>query len=75
LPFRLESETSPDIISRHATPDEAWAEAEKLGTKQLHHFPITPEMREEIATKGFPLYRKGGTVNIEQEYKLKKLRK
>jgi hypothetical protein len=44
-------------------------------TTQLHHFPITPEMREEIATKGFPLYRKGGTVNIEQEYKLKKLRK
>jgi hypothetical protein len=44
-------------------------------TTQLHHFPITPEMREEIANKGFPLYQKGGPVNIEQEYKLKKFRK
>lgn len=53
-------------------------ELQKLDTvnqTKLHHFPITPEMREEIATKGFPLYQKGGTVNIEQEYKLKKLRK
>jgi hypothetical protein len=42
---------------------------------KLHQFPITPEMREEIANKGFPLYQKGGPVDIEQEYKFKKFRK
>ncbi len=64
-PYRLESENSPDVISRHATPDEAWAQAEKLGTKQMHSFPITPQMREDVVTKGMPLYADGGKVSRE----------
>jgi hypothetical protein len=60
LPFRLESATSPDIISRFATPEEAWAEAEKLGSIPLHSFKITPEMRESIKQKGLPLYQQVG---------------
>jgi hypothetical protein len=60
LPYRLERLTSPDVISRFATPDEAWAEAEKLGQLPLHHFKITPEMRESIKQKGLPLYQQVG---------------
>jgi hypothetical protein len=60
LPYRLESATSPDIISRFATPEEAWAEAEKLGSLPLHNFKITPEMRESIKQKGLPLYQQVG---------------
>jgi hypothetical protein len=60
LPYRLESATSPDIISRFATPEEAWAEAEKLGSLPLHNFKITPEMRESIKQKGLPLYQQIG---------------
>jgi hypothetical protein len=60
LPFRLESATSPDIISRFATPEEAWAEAGKLGSIPLHSFKITPEMRESIKQKGLPLYQQVG---------------
>jgi hypothetical protein len=28
----------------------------------LHHFPITPEMREDVTKNGVPLYAKGGDV-------------
>lgn len=80
LPFRLESENSPDIISRHATREEAWDEAERLGTKQLHHFPITPTMREELTTKGTPLYQQigiptagvGAASQMEEQPEIKK---
>jgi hypothetical protein len=67
-----------DYVGGRTTWNEFLAQNPKASEEfsvPVHHFPITPEMREEIATKGFPLYRKGGTVNIEQEYKLKKLRK
>lgn len=60
LPYRLETESSPDILSRYATAEEAWREAEKRGSKPLHTFDITPEMREEITTKGLPLYQQIG---------------
>jgi hypothetical protein len=29
---------------------------------QLHHFPITPEMREDVVKNGVPLYAEGGSV-------------
>jgi hypothetical protein len=60
LPYRVELQNSPDIISRHATPEEAWAEAERLGQIPLHQFKITPEMRESIKQKGLPLYQQIG---------------
>lgn len=60
LPYRLERTTSPDVVSRFATADEAWAEAEKLGSVPLHSFKITPEMRESIKQKGLPLYQQIG---------------
>ena len=31
----------------------------------LHHFPITPEMREDVTKNGVPLYAKGGSVEDE----------
>jgi len=36
----------------------------KLAEKQatLHHFPITPEMREDVTKNGVPLYAEGGSV-------------
>jgi hypothetical protein len=60
LPYRLETEGSPDILSRFATADEAWREAEKRGSKPLHTFDITPQLREEVTTKGLPLYQQIG---------------
>jgi hypothetical protein len=29
----------------------------------LHHFPITPEMREDVTKNGVPLYAEGGSTN------------
>jgi hypothetical protein len=60
LPYRLESQDSPDILSRYATAEEAWREAEKRGSKPLHTFDITPQLREEVTTKGLPLYQQIG---------------
>jgi hypothetical protein len=64
LPYRVELQNSPDIISRHATPEEAWAEAERLGSIPLHHFKVTPEMRESIKQKGLPLYQQVGIPTV-----------
>jgi hypothetical protein len=88
VPVGPEPYSMGEVMSHHGMTPEQWAAldytdrqglekefSQARSTRPLHNFPITPEMREEIATKGFPLYRKGGTVNIEQEYKLKKLRK
>jgi len=60
LPYRLELANSPDIISRFATAEEAWAEAQRMGQMPLHNFRITPEMRESIKQKGLPLYQQVG---------------
>jgi hypothetical protein len=59
-PFRLESRNSPDIISRHNTADDAWAEAERLGQQKIHVLPITPELKRAALTKGFPMFAAGG---------------
>ena len=31
----------------------------------VHHFPITPEMREDVTKNGVPLYSKGGEVEVK----------
>ena len=31
----------------------------------VHHFPITPEMREDVTKNGVPLYAKGGAVEVK----------
>jgi len=35
----------------------------------LHHFPITPEMREDVVKNGVPLYAKGGGVEVKPTVK------
>jgi hypothetical protein len=45
------------------TPEEIEAFNAKLdesNAQQLHHFKITPEMREEVTSQGMPLYQKIG---------------
>ena len=45
------------------TPEEIEAFNAKLdesNAQQLHHFKITPEMREEVTSQGMPLYQKVG---------------
>ena len=36
--------------------------AKPAPTTQLHHFPITEEMRQDVLTNGLPLYAEGGGV-------------
>jgi hypothetical protein len=48
LPYRLEKKNTPDIISRHATAEEAWAEAERLGGETIHAVRISPEFRAAV---------------------------
>ena len=60
LPYRVESTNSPDILSRHATAQDAWNEAEKLGQTHLHTFDLTPSLKNEITQKGLPLYQQIG---------------
>jgi len=64
LPYRLELANSPDIISRFATAEEAWAEAQRMAQMPLHNFRITPEMRESIKQKGLPLYQQVGIPTV-----------
>jgi hypothetical protein len=48
-------------------PQQVQAFNQKLddsNAKQLHHFPITEEMRKDVLTNGLPLYNKGGTVHM-----------
>jgi len=35
-----------------------------MPTTQLHHFPITEEMRKDVLTNGLPLYSQGGKVHM-----------
>jgi len=42
----------------------------------LHHFPITPEMREDVTKNGVPLYAKGGStdrVNMHHKDVIKRI--
>ena len=62
-PYRLESVDSPDIISRHNTAEEAWAEAERLGSKEVWNLPITPEMRQKALREGMPLFKRAESTD------------
>jgi hypothetical protein len=42
---------------------DTWAVKPKVTV--LHHFPITPEMREDVTKHGVPLYAKGGEVEVK----------
>lgn len=57
----------------HATDAANWRRANNLGEEHvvepqpavhatLHHFPITPQMREDVTKNGVPLYAEGGDV-------------
>jgi hypothetical protein len=35
---------------------------------QLHHFPITEEMRQDVLKNGLPLYKEGGEVDAEEVF-------
>ncbi len=35
--------------------------------KQLHHFPITEDMRQDVLQNGLPLYAEGGEVHAEDD--------
>lgn len=48
MPYRVQSKTSPNVIARFKTADEAWAEAVRLGSVALHSIEITPEMRADL---------------------------
>jgi hypothetical protein len=49
----LSEMTPQEVIDFNKMVDEA-------GAKNLHHFPITPQMREQIKQKGLPLYQQIG---------------
>jgi len=54
------------------TPEQITAFNQKLddyNTKTLHHFPITPAMREDVTKNGVPLYAKGGGVEVKPTVK------
>jgi len=48
------------------SPEQIQAFNQKLddaNAKQLHYFPITEEMRQDVKKNGIPLYESGGTVS------------
>jgi hypothetical protein len=48
------------------SPEQVQAFNQKLddaNTKQLHYFPITEEMRQDVKKNGIPLYKSGGIVS------------
>jgi len=52
MPLPVEGGIEPGWVTKPAAPR----------TVPLHHFPITPEMREDVVKNGVPLYAKGGKV-------------
>jgi len=49
---------------RNAQGDITHMEVPKYA--QLHHFPITEQMRKDVLTNGLPLYQKGGIIHKAQ---------
>jgi len=52
MPLPVEDGIEPGWVTKPAAPR----------TVPVHHFPITPEMREDVVKNGVPLYAKGGEV-------------
>ena len=48
--------TTPQVQAFNQKLDDANA-------KQLHHFPITEEMRKDVLTNGLPLHKEGGIIH------------
>lgn len=51
-------EAEPSDYPAHNLPEPV----KKPKITALHHFPITPQMREDVTKNGVPLYAKGGDV-------------
>jgi predicted GNAT family acetyltransferase len=51
----IEGGIEPGWVTKPAAPREV----------PVHHFPITPEMREDVTKNGVPLYAKGGEVEVK----------
>ena len=44
--------------------ERQFLQARNTKATPVHHFPITPEMREDVTKNGVPLYAKGGDVHM-----------
>jgi len=47
--------------------EKQFLQARHTKTTPVHHFPITPEMREDVTKNGVPLYSDGGEVGDIQD--------
>ena len=47
---------------------EGYMPRDQMEIKNLHHFPITEEMRKDILANGLPLYSSGGEVDAESYF-------
>ena len=57
----------PELDEDH---DEADVDSlAKMRATPMHSFPITPQMREDVVTKGMPLYADGGEVKSGDDVK------
>ena len=54
-PLAIEGGIEPGWVTKPAAPREV----------PVHHFPITPAMREDVVKNGVPLYSKGGEVEVK----------
>ena len=52
MPLPIEGGIEPGWVTKPAAPRAI----------PVHHFPITPQMREDVTKNGVPLYAKGGKV-------------
>ena len=56
-------------LPNRAQLEKQYWENQKNKTTPVHHFPITPEMREDVVKNGVPLYADGGSVEGEEPKK------
>lgn len=49
--------------------EKQFLQARSTKNTPVHHFPITPEMREDVMKNGVPLYAEGGSVEGEEPKK------
>ena len=64
--------TMPIEAGEEMVPDNAGLGMIRSGKPKvtaLHHFPITPQMREDVTKNGVPLYAEGGSVEGEEPKK------
>jgi len=49
--------------------ERQFLQARNTKATPVHHFPITPEMREDVTKNGVPLYAEGGEVEVRPTVK------